>query len=126
MIKTFAASKVDLIHNGEKGQCYTASDAVGNFELANNGVSANCSKRTPTDFWDEKYHLPSGAADFPQSDQVDDDTAVDPSDCDQQCENEAVIQCLKDNVSNMSTRLGWWYEFGSSIVTCYNSRNEAT
>lgn len=61
-VKTMAARHVKIKRQGSRSdyQCYTFEDAIGNFDIKTNGVSNNCSKRTPPNWWHSANHQPGG------------------------------------------------------------------
>lgn len=74
-IKTMAAQHVKIKRQGSRSdyQCYTFEDGIGNFDIKVNGVSNNCSKRTPPNWWHSSNHQPgqsynSGSRGTPSSD----------------------------------------------------------
>lgn len=62
-IKTYSAARTGIkdVETKRSGMCYTLEDGIGNWDLENNGVSPDCSKRTPQDWWNPANHDPSNA-----------------------------------------------------------------
>lgn len=63
VIKTFAPEMVGLTSkdgSAPEAQCYTLEDGIGNWQIHENGMSSDCSKRTPSNWWDAEFHVPGG------------------------------------------------------------------
>lgn len=145
-VKTMAPKYASLnrSESNESSKCYTFEDAIGNWDIKNNGVSSNCSKRTPATWWNASNHQPDKEGDNTSSNNQDDTTddnsndtldttPVDNNDTTDVVEEEEPVpeeapsglsQCIQDALANptsipdLQTKQQFWYIQNVGVVSC--------
>lgn len=142
VVRTFAADKVGLESSDSTlstPSCYTFSDGIGNWDIKNNGASADCSKRTPENWWDASNHSP-GNSDAASNTGEDTTTPADDTTTPVEevpVEEEPVVEeeedtsvtnganpciaSLRDGAmtnSDLRSSAQFWYQYSYGISTC--------